>query len=104
MRIFPIASAALLMSAPLAFAQAAAPAGSSPLQQQMVVDWAEYSTACRGGAVDGSRETRDGYCGTAQYLAYRLSAEGICVDTSVRSYFSKCAPGSIADPLEGYPF
>lgn len=104
MRLFPIAAAALLMSAPMALAQAAAPSGSTPLQQQLVIDWAEYSTACKGGAVDGSQETRDGYCGAAQYLAYRLSAEGICMDTSVSSYFSECAPGSLPDPLEGYPF
>ncbi|WP_405401630.1 hypothetical protein [Paracoccus sp. Ld10] len=104
MRPFLMAAAFVAVAPALAFAQAAAPAGSTPAQQTMVVDWARYSTACRGGAVDGAQDVGLGYCGAASYLLYRLSVEGICLDTTTASFFSRCAPGSIPDPLDGYPF
>ena len=103
MRLFAIAATTIIV--PLAaFAAAEAPTGSTPTQQTMVIDWARYSMACKGGAMDGDQQTSWGYCGTAEYLLYRLSEEGICMDTGVATYFSSCTPGSLTDPLAGYEF
>jgi hypothetical protein len=79
------------------------PDNATPEQQRMAKDWAEYSTACRGGAVDGSQETTLGYCGTASYLDYRLQETGLCYESAARA-FTPCDPKTAKNPLEGYPF
>lgn len=79
------------------------PTDATPEQQRLAKDWAEYSTACRGGAVDGTQETMWGYCGTATYLHYRLNETGLCFDDSARA-FTACDPKTAKNPLEGYPF
>lgn len=97
---------ALAMIAPAAaFAAAEAPAGSTPAQQKLVTDWAQYATACRGGAVSGAEDTTWGYCGTANYLLLQLSNEGICMDDAADNYFRACQPGEkLEDPMASYPF
>lgn len=104
MRLLLIAAVSLIISAPFAHAQAQAPEGSTPEQQRLVLDWAKYSTACKGGALDGTQETAWGYCGTADYIMYRLSVEGICPAGSDQNWFARCKPGSIEDPFKDYPF
>ena len=84
------------------FAAATAPAGSTEEQQALVLDWAKYATACRGGAVDGTQETAWGYCGTAEYILFKLGQQGICTGEG-KGEFVKCSRGP-QDPLKDYPF
>lgn len=83
-------------------AAATAPAGSTEEQQALVLDWAKYTTACRGGAVDGTLETAWGYCGTAEYILFKLGQQGICAGEG-KGEFMKCSRGP-QDPLKDYPF
>lgn len=107
MRSFVQASALALamMSPAVAFAAAQAPAGSTPEQQEMVLDWARYSTACRGGAEDGTQASTFEYCGAAQYISLQLNKDGICFDPEADNFFRACrADEAMPDPLENYPF
>lgn len=95
----------LLATALIAAAGAATarslPADVTPEQERLVSDWQKYSTACRGGAVDGSAETMQGYCGTRDYLMWRLAEAGICTEDGLN--WTRCTP-STDDPLADYPF
>lgn len=78
------------------------PSGATPEQARQVADWQKYSTACRGGLMDeANADTTLGYCGTRDYLMFRLSESGICTEDG-RSW-TACAPGG-EDPLEGFEF
>ena len=94
---------AALMAAPAAQAAAEAPAGSSAEDQALVQDWAKYSTACRGGAVDGKQETAWGYCGVAEYVLFKLAERGICKGEG-KGEFVACKRSEAKDPLKDYPF
>ena len=101
-KIFVIFSIAALAATP-AFSAAKAPAGSSAEDEALVQDWAKYSTACRGGAVDGTQETAWGYCGVAKYVLFKLEERGICQGEG-KGEFVKCKKSSANDPLKDYPF
>ncbi|ATQ56540.1 hypothetical protein [Paracoccus yeei] len=102
MKFLVTISATAFAAAP-AFAAATAPAGSSAEDQALVQDWAKYSTACRGGAVDGTQETAWGYCGVANYVLFKLEERGICKGEG-KGDFINCDKSSRNDPLKDYPF
>lgn len=104
-----LAVTASLIAPIAANAAVSAPAGATKEQSDMVLDWAKYATACRGGAVDKSQETGWGYCGIADFLLFKLASEGVCLDEDpndpmTKGRFSACKKGSIPDPLKDYPF